>query len=246
MIHPFLIALQFLTQFPIRFESEPSEKMIGYSILFYPVIGLLIGSMLAALGWLLRDVSPLVTAALLIIIWVFLTGGLHLDGLADSADAWIGGIGSRDRTLAIMKDPYCGPAGVVAITLLLLLKFVTLYTLLITDEWLIFILATTLGRTMLPVLFLTTPYVRSNGLGSILVANIPRHLCVIVVAATAALITVLAGTQYLWLVLAVLVTFWILRNLMLRRIGGATGDTAGALVEISETTILLAAVLTKV
>ncbi|MDP1557484.1 MAG: adenosylcobinamide-GDP ribazoletransferase [Nitrosomonas sp.] len=246
MIYSFLIALQFLTQFPVRFDSKPSQKLIGYSIVFYPIIGLLIGSILAALGWLLSDAPPLVATALLLTTWVFLTGGLHLDGLADSADAWVGGMGNREKTLAIMKDPYCGPSGVVAIAMLLLLKFVTLYTLLVIDEWIIFILATMLGRTVLPLLFLTTPYVRSNGLGSILAANLPRRTSIIVVATTAALIPPFAGIQALWLLLSAFVIFWILRHLMLRRIGGTTGDTAGALVEITETTMLLAAVLMKV
>jgi len=58
-----------------------------------------------------------------------------MDGLADSADAWIGGMGDRNRTLAIMKDPNCGPAGVIVIVLIILLKFVALYTLVITNEW---------------------------------------------------------------------------------------------------------------
>ena len=76
---------------------------------------------LAAL--LLEGASPLLQAALLLALWVALTGALHLDGLADSADAWLGGFGDPARTLEIMKDPRSGPVAVVVLVLLLLLKF---------------------------------------------------------------------------------------------------------------------------
>jgi adenosylcobinamide-GDP ribazoletransferase len=65
-------------------------------------------------------------AALLLTVWVLLSGGLHLDGLADSADAWLGGFGDRERTLTIMKDPRSGPIAVVVLVLVLLLKFCAL------------------------------------------------------------------------------------------------------------------------
>lgn len=243
MMQPFLIALQFLTQFPVRFTTEPSKESIGRSIIYYPIVGLLIGLILTALGWLLSGFPPLITAALLLILWVSVTGGLHLDGLADSADAWVGGMGNQEKTLAIMKDPNCGPAGVVAIVLLLLLKFATLHTLLITNEWILLILATTFGRTILPLLFLTTPYVRSNGLGSDLTTHMPRRLTIFVVSLTSVLILILAGITYLAVLIAIVVIFWMFRHMMIRRIGGTTGDTAGALVEITETSVLLSAIL---
>ena len=244
MFQPFLIALQFLTQFPVRLSTEPNEEATGKSILFYPVIGFLIGLLLASLSWLLYGSAPPIVACVLILIcWVFITGGLHLDGLADSADAWVGGAKDRERTLTIMKDPNCGPAGVVAIVLLLLLKFATLYMLVLADAWVILILAATLGRTILPLLFLTTPYVRPNGLGSSLVIHMPRYPSMVVIALTSLLATLTVGVNSLWLLAAIVVIFLIFRHLMLRRIGGTTGDTAGALVEITEVSVLLVAIL---
>ena len=243
MFQPFLIALQFLTQIPVRLSTEPDKAVLGKSVLFYPAIGFLIGLLLAALSWLLNDTPPIVASVLLLICWVFITGGLHLDGLADSADAWVGGMNDKDRTLAIMKDPNCGPAGVVAIVLLLLLKFVTLYTLLLADDWVFIILATTLGRVILPLLFLTTPYVRPNGLGSLLVDQMPRRPSIVVIALTALLAPLMLGINSLWILAAMVVIFLIFRHLMQSRIGGTTGDTAGALVEITEASILLVAVL---
>jgi adenosylcobinamide-GDP ribazoletransferase len=179
---------------------------------------------------------------LLVTAWILLTGGLHLDGLADSADAWIGGLGDREKTLAIMKDPNCGPAGVSAIVLIILLKFVSLHSLNIAGEWIAVVLAIVLARTVLPLLFLTTLYVRNNGLGSTLAAFQPRHGSIFVIILTVALIFLLTGDRYSWLILTAIAVFLLLRHIMLRRIGGTTGDTAGALVEITEAAVLLVAV----
>ncbi len=243
MFQPFLIALQFLTQCPVHLSTKPNDEAIGKSVLFYPVIGLLIGLLLAALSWLLNDTPPVVSSASILICWVFITGGLHLDGLADSADAWVGGMKDRKSTLTIMKDPNCGPSGVVAIVLILLLKFATLYTLVIADAWVIFILSATLGRTILPLLLLTTPYVRPNGIGSTLVNHMPRHQSIVVITLTTLIASLTFGVISLWIFAAIIVIFLIFRHLMLRRIGGTTGDTAGALIEITEVSVLLVAVL---
>lgn len=106
----FLVALQFLTRLPVRLRAAPSEEELGRSLLFYPLVGLLIGMLLTTLAMAISaaGISDLLGAALVLAAWVVLTGGLHLDGLADSADAWSGGRGDRERTLAIMKDPYWG------------------------------------------------------------------------------------------------------------------------------------------
>lgn len=244
MIKPFFIAVQFLTRLPVRLAAQPSEKDLGYSLLFYPLVGLIIGLILMGLGWVLHNTPPLVTAALLVTAWILLTGGLHLDGLADSADAWIGGMGDRAKTLAIMKDPNCGPAGVVAIVLIILLKFVALYTLISADEWIALLLTIILARTLLPLLFLTTPYVRNNGLGASLATHQPRRLSIFIIVATFVLMFLLTDIRYSLLSLTTIIIFLFLRYLMLHRIDGTTGDTAGALVEIAETTALLTSVIT--
>lgn len=244
MIKPFLIAVQFLTRLPVRLTVQPGEKDLGYSLLCYPLVGLIIGLILMGLGWMLNGIPSLVTAALLVTAWILLTGGLHLDGLSDSADAWIGGAGNREKTLMIMKDPNCGPAGAVAIVLVILLKFVTLYTLISADEWIALLLAIILARTLLPLLFLTTSYVRKNGLGASLAAHQPRHLSIFIIVTTFVLMLLLTDIRYFWLLLTAMITFLFLRHLMLHRINGTTGDTAGALVEIAETTILLTSVIT--
>ncbi|MGH8474458.1 MAG: adenosylcobinamide-GDP ribazoletransferase, partial [Methylococcales bacterium] len=113
----FLIALQFLSTLPIHFENPPDHGVTGPSLPYYPLVGLVIGILLAVLARAGNGMPDNLHAAIVLAIWVILTGGLHLDGLADSADAWIGGLGDRQKTLDIMKDPCCGPSAVVTLVL---------------------------------------------------------------------------------------------------------------------------------
>lgn len=238
MVRPLLLAVQFLTRIPVPSLQAITPRDTGRSLLFYPLVGLLLGALLLVAGQLLHDASPLLRAVLLVAVWVVLTGALHLDGLADMADGWIGGHGDRERTLAIMKDPYCGPMGVTALLLLLLLKVAALEQVAGSEPALL-IIAPLLGRTILVLLFLTTPYVRAGGLGEVLARELPRP------AAWLAVVAVLLGVAVVrWeLVLAVLLLFFLFRMALMARLGGTTGDTAGALLEIGETTVLLCAAL---
>jgi adenosylcobinamide-GDP ribazoletransferase len=246
MIRPFLIALQFLTRLPVRLTGELSAADLGRSLLYYPLVGLLLGGLLVASawlstgGWLLNGVSPLLAAALVLSLWVGLTGALHLDGLADMIDAWAGGRGDRERTLALMKDPCSGPQGVTGLVLVLLLKFAALATLLDCAAYLPLLLAPLLGRTALPLLFLTTPYVRPGGLGAALAAGLPPRPAKMILILVGLLLPLVAGTMGLLALVTTLAIFFVLRRTMIDRIGGTTGDTAGALIEIVETLTLVA------
>ena len=236
----FLIALQFLTILPIQLKGTLTDKEIGHSLLFYPVVGLLIGLVLGLLAWSLNAQLPMVSAILVLTVWVTLSGALHLDGLADSADAWLGGIGDKAKTLLIMKDPAAGPIAVVTIVLVLLIKFVMLTVLLSQQNCWELIWSVILARTALPLLFLTTDYVRPRGLGSILKqqqsAIHTRRLMLIV--GVLALFSI-----GLFPLLFGLLFFLLLRYLMERRLNGFTGDTAGAMVELLEAALLIFFVL---
>ncbi|MDX1367536.1 adenosylcobinamide-GDP ribazoletransferase [Pseudomonas sp.] len=233
-----LIALQFLTRVPVRLGGMPAPEQIGRSLLWYPLLGLLIGGLLLGLHLLLGATPMLLQAALLLAAWVAVTGGLHLDGLADSADAWAGGFGDRERTLAIMQDPRSGPIAVVLLVLVLLLKFAALVTLLDAGAGLLLLLAPWLARGLLPLLFLSTPYVRAGGLGQALAEHLPRRQLPWVLAAHGVAI-LLFGWAGLLALLVTGLMFVCLRWLMLQRLGGTTGDTAGALLELAESAVLV-------
>jgi adenosylcobinamide-GDP ribazoletransferase len=243
-MRPFLIALQFLTRLPVRFPTAPAPDETGRSLLYYPLVGLLLGLSLVALAWAFAPAPTLLRAALVLAAWVVLTGAMHLDGLADSADAWVGGHGDRERTLRIMKDPACGPMGAVALALVLLVKFAALSGL-DADGWAMLAFIPAIARSAVPLLFLTTPYVRADGLGTPLARHPPRRASVAVVGATVAVAAMFTGARGVVALVAVALAFVLLRALMMRRIGGATGDTTGALIEIVETVLLLATALSS-
>ncbi len=212
-------------------------------MLFYPLVGVLFGVVLVGLNALLSGAPMMLHAALLLTAWVLLSGGLHLDGLADSADAWLGGFGDRERTLSIMKDPRSGPIAVVTLILVLLLKFAALLALIEQQHWLALLLAPVIGRGAMLGLFLCTPYVRQGGLGQALADHLPRPAGqkVLLVAALGCLL--IGGWAGLYALVAAALGFYWLRHLMVRRLGGTTGDTAGALLELLEAVVLLAVVL---
>ncbi len=239
-LNDFAIALQFLTRLPIPFKIHFTPKGQAWSLLWHPLVGLLIGALLLSIQSLLVGVGPPLASALLLTAWVSITGGLHLDGLADCADAWAGGQGDQARSLRIMKDPNSGPIAVVALILLLLMKFAALEELAGRSNLMPLLWTPMLARSLVPILLLTTPYVRENGLGRPLVENLPRKP-----AWLAALIYLICALIMLgpWPILTTALTVWWLRRLMLRRIGGCTGDTLGASIEIAEAVVLVVCAL---
>lgn len=231
----FFLALSLLTRIPTPTLPTLQEADFGRSTLFYPLVGLLLGCLLCLPLWLFPQADPLVLAAIITVFWAALTGGLHLDGVADSADAWLGGLGDLEKTHRILKDPLVGAAGAIALVSILLLKFAAL-TVLIKSElsWLI-LFAPALGRSFVLLLFLTTTYVRASGLASAAVNTLPEKPAFWLVLTVIGLASWLA-----WQGLALaLINFWLLRRLMLQRLGGCTGDTAGACVEFGEAAWLL-------
>lgn len=232
---PFWIALQFLSSLPVSLPGMPAPRELGRSLLFYPLVGLLFGLLLWLASLLLQGTPAPLHAALLLTLWVLLSGALHLDGLADSADAWLGGFGDRERTLHIMKDPRSGPIAVVTLVLVLLLKFCALWVLVEQGVGAQLLLAPLIGRAAMLGLFLCTPYVRPGGLGQALADHLPRRTAGWVLLGSGLFCLVLGG----WIVALALAVFAWLRHLMCRRLGGATGDTAGALLELLELGVVL-------
>ncbi|MEH6444734.1 MAG: adenosylcobinamide-GDP ribazoletransferase [Oceanospirillaceae bacterium] len=236
----FLVSLQFLTQIPVKFKHYPDDKTVASSLIFYPLIGLLIGIMLAAVAMALSAAPAFLTGAVVLTLWVVITGALHLDGLADSCDAWIGGQGDKLRTLAIMKDPCSGPIAVVMLVCTLLLKLSAIVAIIQLQLHWMLLIAPLVSRSLLPILLLMTPYVREGGIGAILVKYAPKQwvFCSCILGIVGSLM--LAPFN---IVLAAVVGVFALRNMMLNRLDGLTGDTAGATIELVEVVVIVAIVL---
>ncbi|PZD96226.1 adenosylcobinamide-GDP ribazoletransferase [Paenibacillus sambharensis] len=125
-----VMAVQFLTRFPVPVAVPFDQRTAAWSTLFFPVSGALIGLTAGGTAWLLAEWLPVLPAAVIITgLWTMLTGGLHMDGWMDTADGVLSHR-SRERMLEIMKDSRVGAMGVIAAVLLLLFKFAAIAALL--------------------------------------------------------------------------------------------------------------------
>lgn len=236
MTEPLRVAFAFLTRLPVR-PRRMDAVTTGRSLAWYPLVGAVIG-LLAAAAVLLAGTAGLLGGALAVAVLVVVSGALHLDGLADSADAWVGGLGDAERTLAIMKDPSCGPVGVATVVVVLLVEFAAVATLAGTGAVAALLVAGVLSRAAAPALFLTTPYLRAAGLGAALAGGAdPTAVRLGLLAAAAA--SLLAGGAGLVALIAAVATVYAVRAACLRRLGGITGDTTGAAMVLVEAVVLV-------
>jgi len=240
MKQAFLLAIQFLTRLPVSaWVLPPDESVQGRAVPFYPLVGALIGLMLCLLQMLMAESDGQLQAALLLLFWVGISGGLHLDGLADLADAWVGGQGGRERTLEIMKDPRSGPIAVTTLILLLLVKFTALSALIASGNMSGLLLAPMVGRAGLTASLRYLPYVRPGGIGEAQASHLPRAQAERALVVSALVCVLFWGWLALYLLAAVVAVFILFRQAMMRRLGGITGDAAGAVCELLEATVLV-------
>jgi len=249
----FWYAVMFLTRLPAPRLQQAGDAIAQRSLLFYPVVGVIIGVLLLAFIWACwwynPQVSSALLAALVTAIWLALSGALHLDGLADSVDAWVGGLGDKAKTLAIMKDPAIGPMGASALLAVVLIQFSALLSLLQSAQssavLLIgaLLLVPALARASVLGILATTPYLRANGLAKALVAGATPLRIVIMVSILALLAGVLLQQKAILVLLLYLVLNMLARQMMMSRLGGCTGDTLGANIAVQEALLLAAIAL---
>lgn len=233
----FLAAVQFLTILPpvIRRPFTPGE--LGSAVGFYPLVGLMLGGVLVGVDYLLSPFLPTqVRTALILALWVILSGALHLDGFLDACDGLLGGHTTESR-LEIMRDERLGAYALAGGMLLLLIKFTSLSTL--TNRTAALLLAPTLGRWGMALALPAFPYARPRGLGR----QIKDHATwqeALLGTLIALAVAWLFGGWMGWIALgAAALTVWAAANFTLRRIPGLTGDIYGALNELVEMIVLV-------
>ncbi|MCR4374994.1 MAG: adenosylcobinamide-GDP ribazoletransferase [Acidobacteria bacterium] len=249
-----LAAIGLLTRVPISRAFNESE--VARATAFYPLVGAAIGSAQVAVLWIAAVALPAETASggassvpagvlavCLVALAVWLTGALHLDGLADTADGFGGGR-SREEVLTIMRDPRVGAYGTLAIVLLLLLKVACLDALLERrDATVPLLVAPIVARWSMAVLGWWLPYARADGgLGAVAGGPVAGRGLVIATASAALLLAAISGWEALVFgAIAGSVTL-VAGRACRRRIGGFTGDTLGATGELTEAAVWLTAV----
>lgn len=232
-IRSFSHALQFLTRLPAPRVDVFDPADLSRSALWFPVVGIIVGAILAVALWLGALASPWIGALLALIAWVWVTGGLHLDGLGDVADALAGAHRSPERFLQILRDPHIGAFGAMAITLQLIAKLVLLAQIASPPALIPLILVAAWARLGPPVWSLAVPPLAA-GSGERFSWQIDAR----VVAAEAAVLTLLSA-YFAPVLLGALVVIPAIAAYWRYRLGGLTGDCLGASVEVTETILLL-------
>lgn len=227
------VAFGLMTTLPIRLPADWSAGDSGRASVWYPFVGLVIG----AITWLVWDGAsrvfpPLVGSILTLIVWVLLTGGLHLDGLADCCDGLFVSA-TPERRLQVMKDPHVGAFGVIGLVLVLMLKAAALAA--VPSPGIL--LAASLARwCILPGGLM--PLARPSGMGADFAAGFRGSLIVwgaIIPLAIAILLGMRGVLSFLAGLGAAGLVLWLAKS----RIGGMTGDVFGMVVEVVETVVLI-------
>ena len=236
----FGIAYSFLTSLPTfgRGRSIPNRTDLGGSLFFYPVIGALIGLLLAGLYLLLQRFLPMPLVAFFVMIaWALITGGLHIDGVADSCDAFFSSR-NREEMLRILKDSHIGTMGTIGIVGILIGKVVALS--LVASPLTALIASCVLGRWAAVLAAATSGYARAEGgLASGILEWKPSRI--VFASLWLALFLLLPDGMFALQAAAAVACFVLIaRYFFYRRIGGLTGDCLGAIIEASELIVLCA------
>lgn len=234
-----LVALQFLTVMPPVLRRTFTSDELGRSVAFFPLIGLLIGLLLYGLhGLLFAVLPPLLSAAILLGVWIVCSGALHFDGFVDAVDGLLGGR-TLEARMYILRDERIGAYAMAAGCMLLLLKFAAIEA----GQPLALLLAAVLGRWVMSMAIVFFPYARAEGLGRAMkdAAGWPQATGALAITALVAGILVPSmGLSAIGTTIVVVgLSTWLLIRFTMARIPGLTGDIYGGLCEIGETFCLM-------
>ncbi|OGW40537.1 MAG: cobalamin 5'-phosphate synthase [Nitrospirae bacterium GWD2_57_9] len=251
MVKNLITAVQFLTIFTLKREYQEEERSLPRSIVFFPVVGFLIGFLLvnADKVMMLIALPQGVANILLVALSVLVTRALHVDGLADTLDGLMGGR-DRESRLAIMRDSRLGTAGAVGIFFVLFLKYVTLNNLFESEKVAALLTAPLLARWSQTIMVYNARYGRDEGMGKAFVGHLRASG---LAAASAVAMGLSAFVVYrldarsvvliVTLLAGVLLLTFLARSYLHRKLGGVTGDSIGAVSELNEVLVLLLCVV---
>ena len=237
-MNSFLIGLQFLTRIHLVRQTVWTAEDFGRSTRFFPLVGLVLGICYALAAWLLLYALGIrsLTVALLLILPLLLTGGLHADGFMDTADGVFSGR-ERERKLEIMRDSRVGSFGVVSFVLLMFLQFsllLDMHPFLLVPA--LFVMPI-IGRFAMVLAVACFPYARADGMGKTFADMADRSTVVIAALTTAVLVLPWGVLATAALVLGTLFALLFCRT-MTNILGGVTGDVYGAATVLTETLVL--------
>ncbi|RNF40050.1 adenosylcobinamide-GDP ribazoletransferase [Planococcus salinus] len=234
----FLLALQFFSVLPVKKELKMEKNDVTAMYAVLPLIGMLFGAILAITAFGVReytDSSSLLLAFLIVLLSAVMTGGLHLDGLADAGDAFFS-YQEREKRLEIMEDPRIGAFGTLVLLLVIIGKIFVIAEVIMTVPILLVAIIPLLSRSGLLLLFSLTKTAKETGLAAFFrqhmdLKKIGVAAFVYVMATGILLLFVTGWLTAVGLVAGLLLSFFCYRKWCLRHFGGVTGDLSGAYVE---------------
>ncbi|MGZ8257857.1 MAG: adenosylcobinamide-GDP ribazoletransferase [Methylotenera sp.] len=229
----FLLAVSFFTRIPVPSFADFKENDLNHAAKYFPLIGLIVGAIAALVFYVASKVFTQDIAVILsIVASIYVTGAFHEDGLSDAVDG-LGGGRDKQQVLTIMQDSRVGSYGVIAIVLVLLLKFTTLNHLPI---WLVpsvLIAGHSASRLCAVLVMATQAYAKASGKSKPLATKLP-HMSLLVAVLFGLLPMGLLPPYFLWALLPV-AFIWVWFSLKLNeRISGYTGDCLGAMQQLTE------------
>ena len=239
----FLLALQFLTVIPLKIKRV-DEKRIVSSMIYFPLIGMLLGAVLVALNYFSSLLSlPLIAVNIILVISLaILTGGMHLDGLSDTLDGFASGRG-KEGILDIMRDSRIGAMGALGVFSILLLKLAFLYSIDMDFKVPALILMCGLSRWSLVFCSFLFPYARKDGKARIYVQGVNFKILILAAVITLAGAIVFGRLKGIIVFLVVTTITYLAGKFINKKISGITGDTLGALCELNEVAVLVSIVI---
>ena len=228
----FILMVQFLTRIPVPINLKVDTEDFTEGIKYFPIIGIIIGVALFLVGKLVvLKFSFLTSAAISVIAYLYITGGLHMDGLADSADGLFSGR-DRDRILEIMKDSRIGSNGALMMVSVILLKIFLLNELELNMAVALLVLPV-FSKFNVVFSCKVSKYAREDGMGNFFIGKVSNFNFLFALMSIFIIIWVINYKLIYILPIEILITY-ILTKYVTNIIGGMTGDTIGALSEVSD------------
>ena len=229
-----LLMIQLFTKFPIKKEIEFDQDEFSRGVIFFPVIGLLIGSVAYAVAYLTGLIFSREIAVLCMIVSVILfTGALHLDGLADTMDGILSAR-KREQMLIIMKDSRIGTHGVLALLGVISMKYLFLLEVAPKNFLSVVLALPIIGRTTMGILLWGTRYAREEGLGNLFIGKTSPRESIITGVIGFLMVGVILGLSGIAAFCLVIMVVGLFRIQVEGLLGGITGDVLGAMNELSE------------
>lgn len=235
-MNSFLLAIQFITRIPVFIKTDFSEKEAGRSLFWFPWIAFLMGAVVASVNNFFYDVGPLFAAFLGLFTWYLLNGGMHVDGLMDTADGFLSNR-EGDRIAEIMHDSTIGTFAVLSLAMVLLGKFSVLASVAIQPVEMGILFASARMGLLTAIHFF--PSAKSSSMGNFFKKRASKNSYYLQWLILAAIIFFTRGASYFLYPVAACLYGALFARWSVKKIGGLTGDVYGAIEETAELLVLI-------